>query len=73
MHFPCADHLVHPHPHQAAAASVVGMPLLDYDVDYDVGVRLAVVVGQEHLLLLNLDLGPVLVGDGVSCRRWLEC
>ena len=73
VNFLCAGHLVccrhpHPYPHQAAAASVVGMPLVDYVAD--VGVHLAVVVGQEHLLL-NLDLGPELVGVGVS--RWLEC
>ena len=67
VHFLCAGHLVCClHPHQA---SVAGMPLVDYVAD-DVEVWLAVVVGQEHLLL-NLDLGPELVDVGVS--RWLEC
>ena len=80
VRFLCAGHLVHchhPHPqHQAAAASVVGVPLADYVDDGDGGgdgggVHLAVVVGREHLLLqmLNLDPGVVLVG----VSRWLEC
>ena len=85
VRFLCAGHLGHchhPHPHlqhQAAAASVVGVPLADYVDDGDDddggggggGVHLAVVVGREHLLLqmLNLDPGVVLVG----VSRWLEC